>query len=206
MDYGNGIVLTENFISAEDNETLIGWINDNINSFQAYFFQYNPKRKALRFGKDQVFWDSSPHEIYGVDEIEPLIRFYMEKVTAHLRSMYKTNKLYINSFWLAKQGPGAEVKPHHDSHSKMNPQFSHSVICYLNDNEVGGELDFPELNVSIKPPAGSMVSFISQGEELLHEVKEISEDRYTMLFWLTENPDYEVRFHSDVCQYAQSSH
>tara|TARA_R110001606_G_scaffold284627_3_gene432885 strand:- start:244 stop:858 length:615 start_codon:yes stop_codon:yes gene_type:complete len=199
-DYGNGIILSENFVNSEDSKRLIEWIDNNINKFQQYYFQYNPKRHALRFGKDQVFWDSSPHEIAGIDEIEDLARKYVGAITQALKYIYKRPELYVNSFWLAKQESGAMVKPHHDSHSEMNPQFTHSVICYLNANEVGGDLEFPELGINIKPPANSMVSFVSQGEDLLHEVKEINEDRYTMLFWITDKPEYEVKFHSDVCQ------
>lgn len=199
MDYGNGIVITNDFVASDDSSRLIEWIDNNLDKFQQYFFQYNPKRYALRFGKDQVFWDSSPHEISGIDEVEDLARKYIRAITLRLKYLYGDQNLYVNSFWLAKQEAGAMVKPHHDSHSGMNPQFTHSVICYLNNNEVGGELDFPELDISIKPPANSMISFMSQGEELLHEVKEIHEDRYTMLFWITDNPDYQVKFHSDEC-------
>ena len=202
-DYGNGILLTQDFVDRLDSRRLIEWIDNNIDKFQQYYFQYNPKRHALRFGKDQVFWDSSPHEISGVDEVEDLARKYILAVTERLKSLYGKPELYVNSFWLAKQEPGAMVKPHHDSHSGMNPQFTHSVICYLNDNEIGGELEFPELDIIIKPPANSMISFVSQGEELLHEVKEINEDRYTMLFWITDLPEYEVGFHSDACQLKQ---
>lgn len=199
MDYGNGIVLTENFVEQADAERLISWINDNQHNFHQYFFQYNPKRYAIRFGKDQVFWDTSPHEISGIDEVEDLARKYIDIVANALKFIYRVPNLYVNSFWLAKQEKGAVVMAHHDSHSGMNPQFTHSVICYLNDNQVGGELEFPELGITIKPSANSMISFVSQGEDLLHEVKEINEDRYTMLFWLTDNPDYKIKFHSDTC-------
>mgnify|MGYP006095945623 CR=1 FL=1 len=200
MDYGNGIILTEDFVNETDSQNLITWIDNNIGKFQQYFFQYNPKRHALRFGKDQVFWDSSPHEISGVDEVEDIARKYIDSVAAILKKIYRKPDLYVNSFWLAKQEAGAMVKAHHDSHSEMNPQFTHSVICYLNGNDLGGELEFPELDIVIKPPANSMISFASQGEELIHEVKEIHEDRYTMLFWLTDQPEFEVKFHSDVCR------
>lgn len=199
MDYGNGIVITNDFVASDDSSRLIEWIDNNLDKFNQYTFQNNPKRHAIRFGKDQVFWDTSPHEIYGIDGVEDLARKYIRAVTLRLQYLYGQGPLYVNSFWLAKQESGASVKAHHDSHSGMNPQFTHSIICYLNDNEVGGELEFPELNISIKPPANSMVSFVSQGEELLHEVKEIHEDRYTMLFWITDNPDYQVKFHSDEC-------
>jgi hypothetical protein len=201
MDYGNGIILTENFVSYDDAMTLIGWIDKNISNFHLYEFQNNPKRHAIRYGKDQVFWDTSPHEIRGIEGIEDLVKTYFSKVTETLAEMYQSRKkLYVNSFWLAKQQAGAMVKPHHDSHTEMNPQFTHSIICYLNANQIGGELEFPELDVVIKAPGGSMVSFISQGENLLHEVREITQDRYTMLFWLTDQPEFEVKFHSDVCR------
>jgi hypothetical protein len=207
MDYGNGIVMTEGFVSYQDATTLMNWIDNNLNKFSVYEFQNNPRRHALRFGKDQVFWDTSPHEIYGVEEIEPMVRGYFQKVVDEIARIYRHHKkLYVNSFWLAKQEAGAMVKPHHDASSSTNPQFTHSIICYLNANQVGGELEFPELGVTIKPPGGSMVSFVAQGLELIHEVKEITQDRYTMLFWLTDDPRYQVGFHSDVCKDVREAH
>ena len=199
-DYGNGIVNTLAFVSYEDSMEISAWIDTNIDNFLIYEFQNNPDRHAIRFGKDQIFWDTSPHDIRGVEDIEKTCRPYFKKVTEHLKKLYNDDSdLFINSFWLAKQDAGGFVGPHHDSHSGMNPQFKYSVICYLNANPTDGELEFVSLGFGIKPPAGSMVSFPSQGENLDHEVKAISQERYSMLFWVTDNPDYEVKWHSDEC-------
>jgi hypothetical protein len=205
MDYGNGVNLVPGFVSFDDSMELMGWIDNNTNKFMRYEFANNPQRYALRFGKDQVFWNNSPWEIKGVDDIRPTIERYMKKVTDFAKQHYQyPTDLYVNSFWLAKQLPGAWVEAHNDCDSAHNPQFRFSIICYLNANKDGGELDFPQLNISLKPPAGSMAIFPAQGEEYVHEVKAISQDRYTMLFWLTDDPAYEVPFHSDVCQLEQS--
>lgn len=206
MDYGNGIFLQPNFVSYDDATEIINWINNNYEEkFMKYEFMDNPQRYALRFGKDQVFWNNSPWEITGVDDLRPTVEKYMNKVVEFAKHLYGyPEKLYVNSFWLAKQLNNAWVEAHNDCDSAHNSQFRFSIICYLNNNVEGGELEFPQLGVKIKPPAGSMAIFPAQGEEYLHEVKQIKEDRYTMLFWLTDDPAYEVKFHSDVCQSEQS--
>lgn len=56
-----------------------------------------------------------------------------------------------------KYGAGAEYKTHHDHH----PDNSRIAACvvFLNDVEVGGELEFPLFNVKIKPKEGRVVMF-----------------------------------------------
>ena len=36
-----------------------------------------------------------------------------------------------------------------------------TALAYLNDVEEGGETDFPEINVSVKPNKGDVVVFLS---------------------------------------------
>jgi hypothetical protein len=43
------------------------------------------------------------------------------------------------------------------------------MVMYLNDDYEGGEIDFPDHGISIKPEAGSIVVFSSEG--VLHDPK-----------------------------------
>lgn len=62
---------------------------------------------------------------------------------------------------ISKYRKGSEMGPHidWDGHPMASPIMS--AVFYLNDDYVGGELDFPEVGVTIKPKAGSIVIFPS---------------------------------------------
>lgn len=72
---------------------------------------------------------------------------------------------------------GASMGPHtdgYDGHSNL----AFSSVLYLNDNYEGGEINFPNHNIKIKPKKGSLIIFPSQ-DPFIHEVKPVlSGDRY----------------------------
>ena len=47
----------------------------------------------------------------------------------------------------------------HEDTNHGEPLTTHSLVIYLNDNYEGGEVNFPELGLKIKPKAGSVVAF-----------------------------------------------
>lgn len=72
------------------------------------------------------------------------------------------------NFTLKKYYVGKSLGPHPDWGQKTPAVFT--VAVYLSDSYSGGELNFPELNSSIKLTEGSVVIFPSK---LLHESTEI---------------------------------
>jgi len=59
-----------------------------------------------------------------------------------------------------------------------------SLVYFLNDNFVGGELVFPKLDLVIKPEAGTLVCFPSD-HHYIHGVNPVkSAHRYTIVTWL----------------------
>jgi hypothetical protein len=73
-------------------------------------------------------------------------------------------------------GPG--MGPHCDTYDGDN-DLAFSMIAYINEDYEGGEIAFPNHNISLKPAAGSLVIFPSH-EPFLHQVKDIvSGERYT---------------------------
>jgi hypothetical protein len=80
------------------------------------------------------------------------------------------SKYYTNSF----------MGPHTDS----GPRAYISGVFYLNDNYSGGELEFPNQGIKIKPSAGSMIFFPSV-EPFVHDPKVVlsGEKCIIPMFW-----------------------
>ena len=67
---------------------------------------------------------------------------------------------------------GQSMGPHFDGQDG-NKDLAFSLVAYVNDDYEGGEISFPNHNVTIKPKAGSLIMFPSQ-EPYIHEVKPIT--------------------------------
>lgn len=86
-------------------------------------------------------------------------------------------------------GCKSEVSPFIVGWTEKTSQKEHTdngndftAIMYLNDNYEGGELNFPTLNISIKPKKGSLIIWPGY---LTHSISEISSGtRYTMPIFL----------------------
>jgi predicted 2-oxoglutarate/Fe(II)-dependent dioxygenase YbiX len=64
-------------------------------------------------------------------------------------------------FSISKYRPGASMGPHVDDYGQDGVSTLMSAVVYLNDDYEGGELRFPEQDVTIKPEAGSIIVFPS---------------------------------------------
>lgn len=86
----------------------------------------------------------------------------------------------VQSYGIAKYFPGRQMGEHVDfdlksiDSSKISLIPTISSVLYLNDNYVGGEIEFPQQDIVIKPSAGSMVIFPSV-EPFYHKSNEIIE-------------------------------
>jgi hypothetical protein len=103
------------------------------------------------------------------NEINKAIRNKINKVPFNLSEMS------INGFnRVLRQLPGNHMEAHVD---EINDQPNgaireYAAVLYLNDNYSGGELSYVNLNISIKPEAGSLMLF-KTGPKYLHEVKTV---------------------------------
>lgn len=80
---------------------------------------------------------------------------------------------------IKKWNTGQKMGPHADGQDG-NYGLAYTMVMYLNDDYEGGEINFPNHDVQIKPKAGSLVMFPATGE-FIHEVKPIlSGTRYTV--------------------------
>ena len=64
----------------------------------------------------------------------------------------------INSFAINKYYPGKSMGPHIDSYGESDKK-RFTLLIYLNENYDGGEIEFPNQNIKLKPEAGSVLIF-----------------------------------------------
>jgi hypothetical protein len=81
------------------------------------------------------------------------------------------------NYFLRKYHVDGMIAPHIDKNID-NPlnTMDWSVLFYLNDNYVGGEVSFPDLGVTIKPTAGSALIFPCTAVHTAHQV--LSGEKY----------------------------
>lgn len=92
----------------------------------------------------------------------------------------KNIKSREQSIHLLKYGPGGHLPAHQDQGVSSRVLSS---VMYLNDNYEGGEIEFVNSGVKLKPEAGSIIFFPSNFL-YVHEVYPIKEGfRYSMPHW-----------------------
>jgi hypothetical protein len=142
--------------------------------------------------------NSGSFSIFGNTEKEFLVHrsFEIEKnineeiskignmVHNYISEEYSPKKFYpANSRenQIAKFEAGFGMHEHFD----VNRPLDYATLVYLNDDYIGGEIYFPEIDISIKPKAGDLVCF-PDNEEYVHGVRPItSGSRYTLPRWFT---------------------
>jgi hypothetical protein len=191
------IKISKNVINAEDIKTLVEYTNllesTHIEKFSIY---QDGKRLALQFGEDECLEHNSIVDFSFIEERIELISKCFQTAIREIKTAFNlTEELYVCSFWIAKQYPGATVPTHEDTDNGYNMHFRYSAALYLNTMTHGGSLHFPQLEYYYSPQAGDLVSFASQGTGL-HEVSTIYQDRYTLLLWLTDSEDKQISLHN----------
>ena len=180
------IKVVDNFISGEDIDFYIKYIDSHLDLFQESSV-HGSLRKTLIFGKDTAHKKSFTDLSIISDLEEKLRKELFPNIQDAASRLYNNRRsLYVSSMFLAKQSSGAQIEQHVDTDGGENMQFKYSGIIYLNTMFSGGELTFPDLDYTYSPKAGQLVLFPSRPLEYLHSVATINEDRYTIPIWLTE--------------------
>jgi hypothetical protein len=89
--------------------------------------------------------------------------------TQMIRMIHKTDK---DSFW----------EEHSDDAG--GKEIVYGVVIYLNDDFQGGELVYPESNISIKPEMGMLICHPANKKHLVSKV--LSGNRYTLTSFIRE--------------------
>jgi Rps23 Pro-64 3,4-dihydroxylase Tpa1-like proline 4-hydroxylase len=198
------IKVIKNFLSVEDAEKIIKYINNNIkdsvelggDGSSPNFVETPGRWYKRRMGLDDEMPGYRPERsITRLEDIEDLTKRIIEKAKIDISEAFKdTDKTYIASLWLAKHLKEDWLSLHSDVGRGYNPHFFYSSVLYLNTVDTGGELYFPTMDLYLKPNAGDLVVFLSHGEDLWHEVKATGQERYTIPMWFTKDSSKEVLF------------
>jgi hypothetical protein len=87
-----------------------------------------------------------------------------------------------DSYSILKYGVGQKFVDHVDDHPDFHRRVS--TLYYINDDYLGGEVNFPRFNLSIKPKANQMIIFPST-YVYNHSVSPVIEGtRYAVVSWL----------------------
>lgn len=117
-------------------------------------------------------------------------QFYMALMAASIpyAERYKlAENLYHEGYNLLKYKEGTEYKAHYDSTTTIGRVIS--AICYLNNDFSGGEIEFPNFNLKIKPEPGMLILFPS-AFPYLHIAHPVTKGtKYALVTWLKDRPN-----------------
>jgi len=91
---------------------------------------------------------------------------------------------YHENYQLLKYSGGEEYKAHYDGGTSIGRCIS--VLCYMNDDYEGGEIEFVNFGIKIKPKAGMMILFPSNYayKHIAHPVTKGT--KYALVTWVRD--------------------
>jgi hypothetical protein len=108
-------------------------------------------------------------------------------VMGYARTFGIAERFWQCGYDLLKYSGGQEYKTHYDSGPAMRRMIT--ALCYLNDDYEGGEIEFPNFNVKIKPQPGMLILFPSTFP-YAHKAYPVTDGtKYTMVTWICDTPD-----------------
>ena len=163
----------------------------NISNWEAW---YASTDNQIQYGysKDGIFSVVSAinEKDFDILEISSVINNIVNFTISNYCARYNIKKPWLPDYFsIKKYIPGADMGPHVDSSDPTD--INHPIISgviYLNDDYEGGEIKFPNQNITIKPEAGSVIVFPSYDPYLHHPQKIIKGNKYMVpLFWYKES-------------------
>ena len=139
--------------------------------------------KSLVYGKTKYVNTAALKQTTGSEEIDRRTLYIANSLIMAFemcmdryfegRVLDKNNhELDLNRIPIKEWYEGQSMGPHFDGQDG-NMDLAYSLVAYLNDDYEGGEIHFPDQNITVKPKAGSLIMFPSQ-IPYIHEVKPIT--------------------------------
>lgn len=181
------ITVVSGFLSIDECYLFISYINNNLSQFE---YAKEAKRWQLTMGTDNTKNHVGTNDLEKIEPIREKTEEIFDRVLQIANDKYETN-LFMSNLFLAKQVSGAIIPPHYDTDLGENSQCKISGVIYLNKMIKDGGLEFVNTNDSYLPGRGDLILFPSD-EKFTHQVSSISQDRYTLPLFMTEDPEYSL--------------
>ena len=140
---------------------------------------------------EDVKFDVSGFEKISIKNNNKDINIGIDIFTGLLTNIEKTSSklfnknLVLKSYFYSHMKKGGKNSLHVDNYNEKYSK-DYSVILYLTNSYSGGNLVFPEQDLTIKPEPGTLIAFIGT-EDLKHEVQEVIDgDRVNIICFLNE--------------------
>lgn len=168
-----GILEIPEFISKKENEKIIKILENISEDFWMQDNNPNWNKRNLREVKDLEF--------------NSLKKQIGKKIIQLFDSYYKIVNESVSIQRILPNTGG--LNQHTDN--VTDPDVKYGVVLYYNDNYLGGEIEYPEIQVSYKPKAGSLL--IHRGE-YLHKVNPVKgSTRYMSTLFVHETKDFPAK-------------
>jgi hypothetical protein len=169
-DYG--IKVFENFVTDEDCNYLINFLNNTEDSFG----RINSIRKINLRPESEI------------------IKNILLNVLNKTKKEFNNDNLFITSYMISSYEPGYEMGVHLDTED-MRECNKISMVLYLNNDFEGGDIVFPIIDFKHSPKAKELVCFLSEPRENAHGVEVIkSGRRYVMPIFITDEKENASKF------------
>lgn len=170
--YISQIKYIKGFMKAEDAKIISDYAKDHAECFKEY-------------GNGEK--EFTVHTYHGIEsknkDILNLMQKYANDVYSYVLENYNGPFKEFDPFktHIAKFIPGEGMHEHFDS----NRPNDIATLVYLNNEYVGGDIYFPEYDISFKPEPGDLLCF-PDNPSFIHGVKPITDGiRYTTPRWFT---------------------
>lgn len=146
----------------------------------------------------QTKWLTLPPQIHS-----ELYRSFHQIYDEHLKPIYQKPIKHIEPPQFLRYDINEHYDCHNDSESWINGKLTRvverdvSILLYLNDDYEGGQIEFTQLGLTLKPKKGMLLAFPSY-LEFEHKVHPVTKGtRYTIVSWIcTEKRIYDRPYDS----------
>lgn len=168
----NGILEIKNFLSIDECNSLVKIVESFPESSWKEDQYENWDKRNLKKDIKNIELDAIRNKI-AIKVIDIFESFFMIDPSHNYVSIHR---ILPNTNGLSE---------HRDNF--IQKTLKYGLVLYYNDDYLGGELEYPELNISHKPLAGSL---LIHDAGLLHKVNEVYEKtRYMSTFFIHENDE-----------------
>jgi predicted 2-oxoglutarate/Fe(II)-dependent dioxygenase YbiX len=160
-----------------------------------------PSHASVGSGEEKIELETRNTEWYPIPFpiLQNLNNAVMSCYKTFIEPKYQSTVKNLEPTQFLSYPVGGHYIEHNDSENFENGEWVRianrdiSILFYLNDNYTGGELEFTQLGLTIKPKTGMMIAFPSY-KEFAHKVHPVTSGRrYSLVTWLeTEKKIYDT--------------
>jgi hypothetical protein len=141
----------ENFITDDEHKYILEVI-DSLDEKDWFCEREDYTTPEFWFGKSMFFPIDHPQVIKDINK--------------RIESLFMFSHGMSNITCLNRYSKNESMPTHRDNHTKdEDVQSAYGIVLYYNDNYLGGEIEYPELNIKVKPKSKSL---IIHGGSILH--------------------------------------